>query len=282
MKKLVSIPTENLINWYDDVVSLKIDIPAKTILEDIRLQINDRYNHYIERFSSEQMISITNSLFARNHPALLSCYKSEGKTLTNLKTKIRDLQENGLKGTCQYCGVSKPNSMDHYLPISDYPEFSILGINLIPCCTDCNGKKRSYWKDGARGIINFYLDEIPDEQFLFATVHFIGNVPSLNYELRNDNNLHEDFFEILSKHFNRLELIPLYKTQSSDELDEIIRALTIYVDNPNPAVLRNNLLKDASQLQVRFGINYWRAVMRIGLAESDDFLIYIIDDLIIQ
>ena len=278
MKQLNSISTENLINWFDDIVHFKTDLVARTVLLGLRIDINNRYTHYIDRFSAEDLITITDSVYEKNHSQLLSCYKSEGNTLVQLKKTIRDLQDVGLRGTCQYCGVGKPNSMDHYLPISDYPEFSVLGINLIPCCKECNEKKKSFWKTNTRGIINFYLDVIPNSQFLFGTVHFTQNIPCIKYEIRNDNNIIDlDFFEIIKKHFSRLELIKLYDEESTDELDEIIRLLSIYISNPEPISLKAKLLEDATELQVKFGTNYWRAIMRVSLAKSDEFLNYIIN-----
>ena len=176
MKNLKNIALDTLIEWYDKIVDLKSDENAKVVLLGLKAKVSNWYEHYIEHFSREKIIAISDSLFSKNHPQLVSCYKSEGKTLSILKKNIRDLQEVGIKGTCQYCGVGKPKSMDHFLPISDYPEFAVLAINLIPCFKDCKEKKKAYWKEeGTRGIINLYLDNIPYEQFLFGEVHFNQN-----------------------------------------------------------------------------------------------------------
>lgn len=278
MKQLKHIPIDNLIDWYDTILENKKDLAAQQELTDIQPQVNLRYEHYKENFSSYNIINISDSGFERNHIHLLSCFKSSGNILSRLKKVIRDSQDDGLKGICQYCGVNRPKTMDHYLPISDYPEYSVLGINLIPCCQDCNKKKHSYWKEGeGRGIINFYLDNIPEEQFLFGKVHFIYGIPSVKFELKNiDNCINSVFYEILKKHFIRLELIPLYNDVSTDELGEIIRIFSIYISNSTPKLLKNNLIKDAQQLQLQFGINYWKAILRITLSNSDEFINFMI------
>lgn len=278
MKNLKNIPVDNLIEWYHNIVELKTDEGAKVMLLGLTAQVDNRYEHYIERFTKEDIITISDSLFPKNHPQLLSCYKSEGSTLSSLKKEIRDLQDIGIKGTCQYCGIGKPKSMDHFLPISEYPEFAVLAINLIPCCKDCNEKKKSYWKEeGMRGIINFYIDNIPNAQFLFGEVHFNSNIPCVKFDLKNEEEIIDtDFYEIIKRHFKRLELLKLYNAEANDELDEMIRNFTTYIKNPDFETLKGDLIKDANQLQIQFGINYWRAIMRIALASSDEFLNYIV------
>lgn len=278
MKNLNNISTENLINWYTAIVENKHLSEIKTNLEEITDDIENRFNEYLNNFSSNQFINILDSEYIENHSGLLSCYKSEGDTLKLLKKEIKDNQQDDLKGVCQYCGILKPKTFDHYLPISKFPEFSALAINLIPCCKDCNGKKHNYWKENQeRGIINFYIDNIPNSRFLFGSIVFIADIPHVEYQLRNPNNTIDNFiYRIIQKHYARLELIDLYKEESSDELGEIIRTFVIYIENPTIDDLKQNLITDAQQLQNQFGLNYWRAVLRISLSESNIFLNYII------
>lgn len=279
MKNLNNISTDSLIDWYTTIVENKAPSDVKDYLEQITDEIENRFNEYINKFSSIDLISIEDSEYPQNHPGLVSCYKSEGNTLKLLKKTIKDNQDNDLKGLCQYCGILKPKTYDHYLPISIYPEFSALAINLIPCCKDCNGKKKNYWKEnGNRGIINFYIDNIPNSQFLFGNVVFVTDIPHVQYHLRNpNNNINPSFYNIVLKHYSRLELFELYKEESTEELSEIIRIFKIYLENASLESLRSNLMTDALQLQSQFGINYWRAVLRLTLAESDIFLNYLIE-----
>jgi len=281
MKKLIHIRTRKLISWYDKIVEAKNDDNAKQILLNIKPNVKDRYDYYEANFSSNDLITITDSNYLKNHPQLLSCYKSEGEALKKLKRKIRKLQDDKLKGVCQYCGIRKPISFDHYLPISDYPEFGVLPINLIPCCLECNGKKKSYWKENdVRSIINFYLDNIEDRQFLFAKINFRNNIPSLKFYLRNPgNNIDSELFQTIEYHFYRLELLNLYKSESSDELDEIIQKLKIYVKLTDNVKLKDMFTEDKVRLEIQFGINYWKAVMLNAMAKSNNFLDFMVNEI---
>lgn len=62
---------------------------------------------------------------------------------------------------CPYCGgIGRPRNLDHFLPKTHYPQFSILPINLIPSCRDCNmdGKRASYADGYEKQFIHPYLD----------------------------------------------------------------------------------------------------------------------------
>lgn len=278
MKNLKHIEIENLIDWYQQIIDNKDDGVIKTDLLNLLAQISLRYNHYEENFNHQNLIQIIDSIYVRNHEGLTSCYKSEGKILKQLKKLIREKQDKEIQGICQYCGILKPKTMDHYLPISVYPEFAVFAINLLPCCKDCNGKKNNYWKENnERGIINFYVDNIPNEQFLFGVVKIVSGIPHIEYELRMQNGITPSFFNIAVKHFNRLELLNLYKEESTTELGEIIRSVRNYAVNPTLNSVRNSLLRDWEDLRNIYGDNYWRAVLRRTLAESDEALNFIIN-----
>lgn len=237
MKALNHHSTANIFNWHTKVVDAKDDLLVQATLKLISNDVEKRYENYISNFSTDNLINISDSAFVRNHGELLSCYKSEGVNLKALKKTIRELQHTDLKGVCQYCGIGKPKTFDHFLPISDYPEFAVCAINLIPCCKDCNEKKKAYWKeDGDRGIINFYLDNFFAYQFLYAKVEFAFNVPRIVYHIENLNKTITDkYFSIVSKHFHRLELITAYNDESSNDLSELIRSFKIYTNNPSKA-----------------------------------------------
>ena len=45
------------------------------------------------------------------------------------------------RNLCPYCGQRVVATLDHYLPKSAFPDFSVHPHNLIPCCRDCNSSK---------------------------------------------------------------------------------------------------------------------------------------------
>lgn len=63
---------------------------------------------------------------------------------------------------CPFCGGTGTLTLDHYLPKSVYPTLCVLPDNLIPVCTDCNGRKGSKCAANGNGEpLHLYYDR-PD------------------------------------------------------------------------------------------------------------------------
>jgi hypothetical protein len=61
---------------------------------------------------------------------------------------------------CPYCGFGRATTLDHYLPKSRYPQFSVTPDNLIPACKDCQSKKgRHVASTGAAQTLHPYFDD---------------------------------------------------------------------------------------------------------------------------
>ena len=144
MKNLTYLTTDYF-QCFTDIVDAKNENEFLT-QADLLLKIEKRYDEYIEKFSPDELLLIKDSEYPKNHPELTGCYKSKTKKVTELLTAIKNNQTSEAKSKCQYCGINKPKTIDHYLPISLYPEFAVLAINLLPCCNECNKKKDNYWK----------------------------------------------------------------------------------------------------------------------------------------
>ena len=77
-----------------------------------------------------------------------------------IKAKITEIMPSAIKEKCPYCMLSEPGTFDHYIGKGEFPEFSILSKNLVPCCSKCNSKKGEKFlsENGKRIFISFYFD----------------------------------------------------------------------------------------------------------------------------
>ena len=92
---------------------------------------------------------------------------------------------NAAKDECPFCGgVGTPTNLDHFLPKAEFPQFSILPLNLVPACRDCNmgSKKVSYAKTEETQTIHPYLDHsfFFNEQWITAK-YIIDDPDELGY-----------------------------------------------------------------------------------------------------
>jgi hypothetical protein len=71
------------------------------------------------------------------------------------------------RGICPFCGLGIASTLDHYLPKTKYPLFSVLASNLVPACKDCNtGKKTKIAITAEEQCLHPYFDHnnFVDEQ----------------------------------------------------------------------------------------------------------------------
>ncbi len=270
MKNLVHLDIDYF-KTYSDIIEDKTERDI-LLRKEIHEKVKERYDEYQNNFDKTRFIAISDSPFEYKHPQLMSCYKSKTLKVLELLSSIRNVQSIVGKSKCQYCGIGKPKTIDHYLPISLFPEYAVLAINLMPCCNDCNNKKDNYWKeDTYRGIINFYIDNIPDKQFLKGKIVYRNNLPAFDLEF-DWTDIDEEFSKIASAHYSRLELFMRYEEESAGEISEISRQLKIYSAGKKKSEIKTILENDAEDLKQSFGLNYWKAVLRTSLANSDRFL----------
>lgn len=80
-------------------------------------------------------------------------------------------QKEGLK-SCPVCGSPVTGALDHYLPRTVYPEFSIMRANLIPACSHCNSGVKGTTVDGGdpRRFIHPYFDQWADQAIWYVEI----------------------------------------------------------------------------------------------------------------
>lgn len=250
--------------------------PGKTRILALRPRVEKRYSEYKLCFDRDTIHTLKEDVYASQEKAdLTSCYESQTVSLGLLLKEIVESQDRDLQGTCQYCGIHHPKSIDHYLPQSKFPEFSALALNLLPCCTECNSKKGNYWlKNGYRGIINFYRDILPEEQFLFCDIHYDhqNNIPVLSFKLKVPATINPALAIIIESHFERLELCDRYIGYTHDFVSSKKDSITSYLNSTDLNEIQKRLQIDAEKLKKRLGINNWKVVLSYELSKSTRFI----------
>jgi len=258
----------------DNIIAAKTKKIFKDELEMLKPHIHDRYRKYIKEFDLNNLISVSDSYHVGNK-SLVSCYSSGGVKIAAIKKAITDLQDEFSNEKCMYCQIKDPDSFDHYLPKDSYPEFSALALNLVPCCITCNMKKDEYWKEsGEIGIINFYLNALPNAQFLFVGINSnpLDETPIISFEIKNVTHIDPDLFKIIQKHYKRLKLIDRYNECGRKEISECRRTLKSYGRNSSIEDNMVNIMDYATQLKNDFGENYWKSIFYDGISREKDII----------
>ncbi|MCK5016358.1 MAG: hypothetical protein KAS32_04725, partial [Candidatus Peribacteraceae bacterium] len=124
-------------------------------------------------------------------------------------------------GICPLCSHRLVETLDHYLPKTDFPRLATTPINLIPSCFDCNkSKSASSPEKPEEETLHPYYDNIEDDEWLVAKVNK-STPPTLTYFVKPANDWSELLGERVKYHFTALSLNKLYSTQAAVQLTSI-------------------------------------------------------------
>ncbi|WP_430493517.1 HNH endonuclease [Paenibacillus ottowii] len=290
----------------------KLPLPARTYSEMLNkcsegmMQINVRNNFithfptFLQKEQQYRILSSTGQLFTydRTHPL-------EPTTLVvgNLtKVKLEKLYENNLRDKnkpartyyddmlvssgekCPFCGdIGQTKNIDHFLPIAHYPEFSVMPINLVPSCRDCNmGEKGQVFAVyEVHQAIHPYIDKdiFFREQWVYA--NFVSGTPgAISFYVECPANWRQEDKHRALHHFKLLNIANRYRLEAGKHLSEVITQRNSFVK----VIRKYSSTATFQQLQSEFieanlkpiidlndFPNYWKRVMYQCLANSEDF-----------
>jgi 5-methylcytosine-specific restriction endonuclease McrA len=256
---------------FRQIVEAKHD-PRRTRLRAISPEVQGHYQHYdVNKHELSAVVPV--GYVGLQKEDLLNCYSVNTKPLDELKTRIRESQPIEIRGKCQYCCISAPDTFDHYLSFDEYPEFAVCALNLLPCCASCNRKKGQYLViHGKRTIVNLYFDHLPAVRYLGVELIFKDGIPKAKYTLTQQPAITDALFELISAHFRRLNLLSDFSENSAEVFSEARSKVAAYLDDLSKAKIEDLLRREAERLSNYFSTNFWKAVLYEALAQSDDFL----------
>jgi hypothetical protein len=180
--------------------------------------------------------------------------------------------QNNPGGRCPLCDQGRATTLDHYLPQSLFPEFSILPLNLVPACGDCNrNKSATYAQAGVGLFLHAYLDQIPDSRFLFAEVWVENRIIAVDFSVNPSRSLSGDLRQRIVTHYKELNLATLYRVEAVNEISERTGRIKGMVDEGALVKDVSDYLRlEAESVAEAKGHNHWRYALLDAMAQNDD------------
>ncbi|MDQ1806004.1 HNH endonuclease signature motif containing protein [Chryseobacterium sp. CKR4-1] len=273
MKNLTNFD-EDSFAVYKDAVKRKRDITKKNVLIGLESRIEPQFILYAEKFNDKKIYEITSLGFDdAEKSVLIDLYQYNSYVIRSLKNKILDKQIATINATCQYCTLNSVETLDHFIPKEEFPEFSVNPLNLLPCCPTCNSKKSYLCFDGEESLfLNLYLDELPNKKYLKAEFDFNNDIPLVTFSLYNPENIDRINFRTIRNHYERLNLLERMREKSNEIITEIINSLrTYYKLDSDIESLKNFIGDEENENKEAYGYNYWKSVLRLSLIQYDEF-----------
>ncbi len=168
---------------------------------------------------------------------------------------------------CPLCGQRPLSTLDHYLSKTDYPTLSVLPINLVPACKDCNYiKSNSFPTKSEEETLHPYFDNIEGDKWLYATVNKTSP-PSLTYYIDAPSNAPLKMAERVKYHFDLYDLGTLYTSEAAAELADISYLMKILRNDIGPEAVQEHLSATAQSCEIN-RMNSWKSAMYQALASD--------------
>lgn len=171
---------------------------------------------------------------------------------------------------CPYCFHRQVSTIDHYLPKAYYPLLSVVPINLVPSCKDCNlGLLGIHASQASEEILHPYYDNVEDQLWLKAEVRPTSPA-SLNFFVDCPSNWDEILKKRVMHHFDTLKLNLLYGAEAANELSNIKFQLQDQFRIGGEEGVRKHLTQAAASRQKNY-TNSWQTAMYSALSTDNWF-----------
>ena len=246
----------------------------KLKLEGIKSVVFDRFKEYAKYKNNLEDIGESPKCCTDVKQVLIGCYTRNTEYEVGILTSnIISMQTTSVQSKCPHCGLSEPETIDHYLPKDIFPEFSILPINLVPMCGRCNNIKNTDWKvKNNRNSIHFYFDEFIDKKFLYCELIYRNQMdvePTAKFKLVKSEEITESQFEVIKNHFKTFNLYDRYSKHIVETISckyETCKESGLSIEI-NKATLKGEINSKSR----RYGVNYWEVCVLEAILNSENF-----------
>ena len=125
-------------------------------------------------------------------------------------------------GICPLCGFGHVSTLDHFAAKARYPAFSVLPINLVPACFDCNKKMGAGVIETDSAMPHPYFEEerVEIETWLICDVEHTQPV-TVTYRAETPVHWGDGLSKRVRNHFKELNLATRYAVQAGSHLATI-------------------------------------------------------------
>lgn len=189
---------------------------------------------------------------------------------------IYDAMMAAAKEKCPFCGgIGRPRNLDHFLPKAHYPQFSVLPLNLVPSCRDCNmdGKGSDFATNEEDQVLQPYLDHdrFFSEQWVFASyLRGVGSEPGvIEYFVDPPEYWSNAQKRRVEKHFNDFELGLRFSKEAGPRLVTYLAQMRELMGIPLSIEIAKSVILqpviDSSPY-----VNHWERVMCLALMDDSE------------
>lgn len=256
----------------------------------------EQYDLYLDLMSKNQ-IHLCNTFSKLKDDSFITTNLNYGDFKNLYSYHLSDKKKQGRKiydylmslsdgGICPYCEISEVTGLDHVLPKSSFPQYSIFLQNLVPSCSKCNSTEKldAVSDSESDQIIHPYLDSdfYFDEQWI-KVIFFdekgleadnIVDIESIIYVVDTPINWTSSQQEKANYNFEIFNLGQRFSSNASKELNKLKHKIknpsALYRTRSTLSNLSDNDLLEViivSNLNLHLSANHWESIFYKALTE---------------
>ena len=264
-------PTIDKIEIYDECISSVQNIDKRKELsdyKDIYLLNADNYDYYASKKDLYTLnsvpIAIENENFVRYETIKDDLKNLYDKLRSNKKPRLYYDEIRSLANKCPFCGFGYIYTLDHYLPKSYFPIFSILPYNLVPCCRDCNTNKGNKYATSVdlQTLHPYYDGDILSKRLVFAEI-LEQNPMSIIFYIKHTDKICENR---VKTHFQVYELPKRFAVEAVGRINGL--NIKFMMNNITANDIKQELYAEFKASE-KISLNSWQTAMYEALYQSD-------------
>lgn len=152
-------------------------------------------------------------------------------------------------GRCPLCAQRRATTLDHLLPKALFPALSVVPVNLVPACIDCNKAKLDAAPTSAEDVaLHPYYDDLGANRWLHARV--VHTRPAaVRFRLQAPPEWSNVLIARVRHHFRLFGLGELYAAEAAEELTNIRHQLQELLNNGSVDVVQTELRRRAQSCE---------------------------------
>lgn len=276
--RLIPIPVDDAAEVFSLCISNIADQALKMRLEAITANITAAALGYLQQGQARQLYSIppinlpdhaivagnvTKGELKKTYSDHMAAKKKPARAIYDKLILSAPLRR------CPYCGIGQTTTLDHYLPKSKFPLLSVVTLNLVPSCKDCNTDKNdAIATTEAEQTLHPYFEQrsVLHDQWLYA--YLVQNTPpSLQFFVSAPEHWPETDKQRVTRHFDSYSLANRYSTEASNGLATLRDTLDLVWEISGEQGVRSHLYATAIG-HARRHANAWDTAMYQALAAN--------------
>ena len=219
----ITRPNVDITDFSRQFIDNRLSGSKRRSFEALRHEFHQRLNEYDTRNGNPETITASSAAVESLKDAFINLYLSANLDTVHGKY-IVELRDNDLS-YCPYCfSITRPTTLDHYLPKSKFPEFSVFPLNLVPMCSKCQTIKDEKFLDQSKRkiFIHPYYDAIANVRILEIEITPPYDVPT-SVSVVPHSSLNGQWNNLVSRHIENIKINSRYGKNFSVEYTRLRR-----------------------------------------------------------